>query len=152
MVLASAHGRCRCLKTAFITPYGLYELNIIPFELCNAPATFERMMDNELRGLKYKPCLRYLDDMAVFSLDFNTHHEHLEEVFTCLTSARWPMNVKKCHSEANNLRPRCFQGRHSYAPRDASFSGRVSKTDHSERPPKQYWPLFLFSRIRLKTF
>lgn len=39
-------------KTAFITPYGLYELNVIPFELCNAPATFEQMMDNELRGLK----------------------------------------------------------------------------------------------------
>lgn len=52
LVLASAHGRCRCSKTAFVTPYRLYEWNVIPFELCNAPATFERMMDNELRGLK----------------------------------------------------------------------------------------------------
>lgn len=39
-------------KTAFVTPDGLYEFNVMPFGLCNVPATFEQMMDNILRGLK----------------------------------------------------------------------------------------------------
>lgn len=39
-------------KTAFSTPHGLYEFNVMPFGLCNAPATFERMIDTVLRGLK----------------------------------------------------------------------------------------------------
>lgn len=53
-------------KTAFITPDGLFEFNVMPFGLCNAPATFERMMDSILRGLKWKTCLCYLDDIVIF--------------------------------------------------------------------------------------
>ncbi|GBN27531.1 Transposon Ty3-I Gag-Pol polyprotein [Araneus ventricosus] len=52
-------------KTAFITPEGLYEFNVMPFGLCNAPATFERMMDNLLRHLKWTMCLCYLDDIII---------------------------------------------------------------------------------------
>lgn len=53
-------------KTAFVTPDGLYEFNVMPFGLCNAPATFELMMDNVLRGLEWRICLCYLDDIVVF--------------------------------------------------------------------------------------
>ncbi|GFW90083.1 retrovirus-related Pol polyprotein from transposon opus [Trichonephila clavipes] len=44
-------------KTVFITPEGLYENKVMPFGLCNAPATFERMMDNLLRHFKWTMCL-----------------------------------------------------------------------------------------------
>lgn len=74
-------------KTAFVTPDGLYEFNVMPFGLCNAPATFERMMDNILRGLKWHICLGYLDDVVVFSADFATHLTRLHKVLTCLTAA-----------------------------------------------------------------
>lgn len=64
-------------KTAFVTPDGLYEFNVMPFGLCNAPATFERMMDSILRGLKWHTCLCYLDDVVVFSRDFSTQLQRL---------------------------------------------------------------------------
>lgn len=54
-------------KTAFTTPDGLYEFNAMPFGLCNAPARFERMTDNILRGLNWSTCLCYLDDIVVFA-------------------------------------------------------------------------------------
>ncbi|GFQ99505.1 retrovirus-related Pol polyprotein from transposon 297 [Trichonephila clavata] len=53
-------------QTAFITPEGLYEFNVMPFGLCNAPATFERMMDNLLRHLKWTMCLCYLTTSLYF--------------------------------------------------------------------------------------
>jgi len=49
-------------KTASTTGSGLWQLNVMAFSLCNAPATFERLMDNILDDLR---CLVYLDDMIV---------------------------------------------------------------------------------------
>ena len=53
-------------KTAFRTSSGqLYEFNQLPFGLCNAPATFSRLMDRTLAGLAWNICLYYLDDIIV---------------------------------------------------------------------------------------
>ena len=67
-------------KTAVSTPDGLYEFRVMPFGLCNAPATFERMIDNVLRGLKWNVCLCYLDDVLIFAPDFLTHLERVRTV------------------------------------------------------------------------
>jgi transposase InsO family protein len=83
-------------KTAFVTPEGLYQFKYMPFGLCNAPATFERMMDNLLRHLKWKMCLCYLDDIIVFSTDFEEHLSRLTAVFQCIQSAGLRLNPKKC--------------------------------------------------------
>ena len=64
-------------KTAFCTPDGLYEFNVLPFGLCNGPATFQRLMDLVLSGLQWSSCLVYLDDIIVVSWFF---HEHLQNL------------------------------------------------------------------------
>lgn len=79
-------------KTAFITSAGLYQFNVMPFGLCNAPATFERMMDTVLRGLTWKICLCYLDDIIVFSRSFSQHLDRLKHVLDCFRSAHLQLN------------------------------------------------------------
>ena len=54
-------------KTAFSTPYGLYRFNVMPFGLQGAPATFQRLMDQVLRGLD-EFSTAYLDDVIVFTM------------------------------------------------------------------------------------
>nr|QNU13192.1 fatty acid synthase 1 [Locusta migratoria] len=74
-------------KTAFITSDGLYEFKVMPSGLCNAPATFERMMDNLLRHLKWTTCLCYLDDIVVLSKTFEEHLSRLSTVLKCVQTA-----------------------------------------------------------------
>ena len=63
-------------KTALSTRSGLFQFNVIPFGICNAPATFERLMDLVLRGLTWKTCLVYLDDVIVIGKTFKDHMEN----------------------------------------------------------------------------
>ena len=59
-VSLSLEARC---KTAFATHSGLFQFKVMPFGLCNSPATFERLMDRVLQGLLWSRCLVYLDDI-----------------------------------------------------------------------------------------
>ena len=54
-------------RTAFTTPFGLYEYLRMPFGLCNAPATFQRLMQATMSDLAFQIVLIYLDDLLVFS-------------------------------------------------------------------------------------
>jgi hypothetical protein len=68
-------------KTAFSTPYGLYEFNVMPFGLTGAPGLFQRLMENVLKGLQFEICLIYLDDVVIFSSSFNEHLQRLRLAF-----------------------------------------------------------------------
>ena len=68
-------------KTAFTTPLGLYEFQRMPFGLCNAPATFQRLMQQCLGGQLTESLLVYLDDIIIYSPDFSSHMQHLDQVF-----------------------------------------------------------------------
>ena len=83
-------------KTAFATKYGLFEFNTMPFGLCNAPATFQRLMERVLRGLQWRSCVLYLDDVVVFGKDFQEHLDRVKEVFQCLREAGLKLKPKKC--------------------------------------------------------
>ncbi|KAL5515636.1 hypothetical protein EMCRGX_G000831 [Ephydatia muelleri] len=56
-------------KTVFCTQEGLFEFKVMPFGLCNAPATFQRLMDLVLSGIQWKSCLVYIDDKAFPAID-----------------------------------------------------------------------------------
>ena len=83
-------------KTAFATYSGLYEFTVMPFGLCNAPATFQRLMETVLAGLARKTCMVYIDDILVFSKTFEEHLTHLEQIFNRLRQAGLRLKLKKC--------------------------------------------------------
>ena len=84
-------------KTAFCTKYGLYQWRVMPFGLCNAPSTFERLMEKVLAGLQWKVALLYLDDVIVFSSTMEQHLERLRLVFDRIREANLQLKPKKCH-------------------------------------------------------
>ncbi|GFX83267.1 hypothetical protein TNCV_4988611 [Trichonephila clavipes] len=91
-------------KDGIYYPEGLYEFKVMPFGLCNAPATFERMMDNLLRHFKWTMCLCYLDDIIVFSETFEDHLIRLRLVLKCLQEAGLKLNSKKCLFAAQEVK------------------------------------------------
>ena len=84
-------------KTAFTTPYGLYQFRVMPFGLCNAPATFQRLMERVLSGLHWTACLVYLDDIIIFSKTVEQHLALLRDVFSRLRRAGLKVKPSKCH-------------------------------------------------------
>lgn len=83
-------------KTAFATPDGLYEFHRLPFGLCGAPPSFQRLMDHVLADLKWKECLVYMDDILVTGSSFDEHLHRLKQVLEALSAANLTLNVEKC--------------------------------------------------------
>ena len=69
----------------------------MPFGLCNAPSTFERLMERVLAGLQWKVALLYLDDVIVFSATVEQQMERLRLIFDRIRSAHLQLKPKKCH-------------------------------------------------------
>ncbi len=84
-------------KTAFATRSGLYEFNVMPFGLACAPSTFERLMDEVMRGMQWEECLIYLDDIISFGKDFDQELERLIRILERLRKADLKLNANKCH-------------------------------------------------------
>jgi len=83
-------------KTAFITCRGCLRWKVMPFGLSFAPSVFQRLMDLVLCGLTYETYLVYLDDIIVFSRDFDSHIERLQQIFDRLKVANLKLHVKRC--------------------------------------------------------
>ena len=84
-------------KTAFRTSSSqLFKFNQVPFGLCNAPATFSRLMDRVLAGLHWETCLFYLDDIIVFAATWEEHLACLRQVFEHLRHTQLKLGAEKC--------------------------------------------------------
>ena len=83
--------------TAFTCgPLEFYECETMPFGATNAPATFQRLMDNCLGDLNMNWCIVYLDDIIIFSQDPASHIERLEAIFKKLAKAGLKLKPSKC--------------------------------------------------------
>lgn len=91
-------------KTAFSTRQGLFEFNVLSFGLCNAPSTFQRLMDLVLADLQWATCLVYLDDIIVFGRTFAEHLSRLDEVLSKLGAANLKVKPSKCDLFATQVK------------------------------------------------
>ena len=89
--------------TSFTPHVGTYRCTRLPIGLCNAPATFQRAIDLNLAGVKWKYVLVYLEDIIVYSADAESHPSHLEKVFTWLGESGVTLKAKKCHLFSNEV-------------------------------------------------
>ena len=116
-------------KTSFICHRGSFQYRTMPFGLCNAGATFQRLMDVVLNGLSLQICLAYLDDVIVFSRDLDEHLLRLRRVFERLQNAGLKVKPSKC----------------KILQRQVSFLGHVIDSDGISTDPEKIravtdWP------------
>ena len=102
--------------TAFVTPEGLYEHNVLPMDLKDSPKAFCRIKNQVLIGLKSHNTHVYLDDIIVQGTDLIDNIDNLERVFLRLQESKLKVNLKKCtffktsvkylgHISAEGLKP-----------------------------------------------
>ena len=89
-------------KTAFVTHSGLHEFKVMPFGLCNAPATFQCLMEVVLAGIAREKCMIYLDDVLVTGRSFEEHLANLQQVFERLRQAGLKLKPQKCFLGSNH--------------------------------------------------
>ncbi|KAL2102171.1 hypothetical protein ACEWY4_001339 [Coilia grayii] len=83
-------------KTAFCTPFGLFEFNRMPFGICNVPSTFQQLMERMFGAQHFETLLLYLDDIIVFSASVDQHLQRLNAVLTRLHQEGLKVKMEKC--------------------------------------------------------
>ncbi|KAL7291593.1 hypothetical protein TKK_0014634 [Trichogramma kaykai] len=84
-------------KCAFSTPFGHYEFSRMAFGLKNAPATFQRLMDNVLKGLQGNILFVYLDDIVIYANSLEEHDKKFELLANRLRDANLKLQPEKCN-------------------------------------------------------
>ena len=83
-------------KTAFVTPWGLYQWVRIPFGLINSPANFQRHMENVVDDFRDEFAIPYLDDIIVYDNNFGDHLRHIRTVLQRIKEKGLKLKLSKC--------------------------------------------------------
>ena len=89
---------------AFRCRYGLFEFKVMPFGLCNAPATFQRLVDSILMPYLDKFCCVYMDDILIWSDDEESHCKHVALVLDLLRKHKLYCRPHKCEFGVTSTR------------------------------------------------
>lgn len=116
-------------KTAFKTRYGHYEYNVMPMGLCNAPATFMRLMHEVFDDMLDRFVVIYLDDILIYSKTREEHIQHLRQVLDRLRQHSLYAKLSKCE----------------FLQSEVSFLGHIIGKDGVKMDPRkvsaiQQWP------------
>jgi hypothetical protein len=90
--------------TSFATRWGTFQYKVMPFGLCNAPATFQRAINDALAGLFDNFCTAYLDDVLIYSETLEDHQKHVLQVLERLKSRGFYLDVSKCVFNATRVK------------------------------------------------
>ena len=82
-------------KTAFVTPFGKYQFEAVPFGLAQVPAYFQQLISMVLQGCS-DFAMAYLDDIIIFSKNEEEHLKHIEIIFQKLKEAGLKLKESKC--------------------------------------------------------
>ena len=91
-------------KASFITHQGVFTPTRLPFGLMNSPMCFQNLMSKCLKTLNWKIALVYIDDILIFSQNFDKHLEHLGQVFQNLRAANLKIHPGKCKFAAKEVK------------------------------------------------
>jgi reverse transcriptase-like protein/integrase-like protein/chromodomain-containing protein/aspartyl protease len=91
-------------KTAFRTKHGLYEFQVMPFGLANAPAYFQRFVNDIFKDMRDKFVVIYLDDFLIFSNDPESHIQHVQAVLQRLRENHLYAKLEKCQFSASTVK------------------------------------------------
>ena len=91
-------------KASFITHQGVFTPTRLPFGLSNSPMCFQNLMSQVLKDLNWKIALVYIDDILIFSQNFDQHLKHLGQVFQNLRAANLKVHPGKCKFAAREIK------------------------------------------------
>jgi len=116
--------------TAFKAPSGLFQFKVMPFGLHGAAATFQRLMDEVLRGAE-DHAAAYIDDVIIYSSSWEEHLQHLSDVFRRIRQAGLVVNASKCQLARSEV---CYLG---YVLGCGTIRPQVSKVEaiRNSQPP-----------------
>jgi len=90
--------------TAFITRYGLYQYKVLPFGLCNGPASWQRYMNSLMPEYLDDFVTIYLDDLLIYSETIEEHRVQVRKVLLKLREAGIPVDIDKCEFHVEEVK------------------------------------------------